>query len=123
MHSGLILHEAEVSPVALQYSHFLGQLVSLPICPTDFLEDPSFAQMRSYNCVFELFVSGYELVKETEKFVNLLFRKVSIVASVFYFKCVNVTTLPSNNVWEWAQARVAHRNPDGVAPTFLQQFN
>ena len=79
--------------------------------------------MRGDDSVFVFISGGNELVKKAEEFVDLLFRKVGVVACVFHFKGVDVFAFSRHYVWEGVEAGVADGDADGVVTIFLQEFN
>ena len=78
--------------------------------------------MRGDDSVFVFISGGNELVKKTEEFVDLLFRKVGVVACVFHFKGVDVFAFSRHYVWEGVEAGVADGDSDGVVAFFMQEF-
>ena len=88
----------QVSSIALENPDFFRKLIFLPFIPVYLFEEPLFSKVSSHDSVFVSYVPRYELVKEPEEFVNLLFRKVGVVAGVFYFKSVGVFTFSGHYV-------------------------
>src|SRR3990170_4360186 len=119
----MLFLEAEVSPVALQNSHLVRQLVLLPIAPIYLFEDPLLAQVRGDNGMLMLPVCGYELVEEPEQLVNLLPGEIRVVAGVLDFERVDLRVPARHDVWERAQAGVADRYAHGVAAALLQELD
>ena len=68
-------------------------------------------------------IGGDKLVEELEKFVDLLFGKVGVIADVFYFKSVHVSAFPCHYIWQRVEAGVAHWNSNGVVAFFLQELD
>ena len=69
------------------------------------------------------YVPWYKLVKEPEEFVNLLLRKVGIVAGVLNFKSVGVFAFPGHYVRQRIQAGVANGDTDSIVPVLLQELH
>jgi len=64
-----------------------------------------------------------KLVEKPEKFIDLLFREIGVVASVFYFKSVNVRAFSSHDVWQGIKAWVANWNAYSGVAFFMQELN
>ena len=64
-----------------------------------------------------------KLVEKPEEFVDLLFGEVGVVASVFYFKSVNVRAFSGHDVWQGIETWVAYWNADSSVAFFVQELN
>jgi hypothetical protein len=64
-----------------------------------------------------------KLVEKPEEFIDLLLGKVGVVASVFYFKSVNVRAFSGHDVWQGIETWVAYWNADSSVAFFVQELN
>ena len=79
--------------------------------------------MGSDDSVLAFVARWYELVEETEEFVDLDSREVGVVTGVLYFKCIDMFTFSCHNVWKRVETWVAYRNPNSIVPFFLQKLD
>jgi len=76
--------------------------------------------MSCGDSMFMTVIRRDKLVEKPEKFIDLLFREIGVVASVFYFKSVNVRAFSGHDVWQGIETWVAYGNADSCVAFFVQ---
>ncbi len=80
----------------------------------NFPEDPLLAQVRCQQSVFVRILQRNEFVEKSEELVNLLLRKIGIIAGVLNFEREDMRVTSRDDVRQRIEAGIAHGNAHSV---------